>query len=94
MVELTPDQAPAYQEGQLLLVQGSSDSGLEPRHSDSSTCGKEKIIVKVGIISDEYTSVRIIDSDLRYFEWLCQYFQSGLDDHLSTRGLLEFSEVI
>ena len=93
MVELTPDQAPAYQEGQLLLVQGSSDSGLEPRHSDSSTCGKENI-VKVGIISDKYTSVRSIDSDLRYFEWLCQYFQSGLDDHLSTRGLLEFSEVI
>ena len=47
MVELTPDQAPAYQEGQLLLVQGNSDSGLEPRHSDSSTCGKENII-KVG----------------------------------------------
>ena len=93
MVELTPDQAPAYQEGQLLLVQGSSDSGLEPRHSDSSTCGKENI-VKVRIISDKYTSVRIIDSDLRYFEWLCQYFQSGLDDHLSTRELLEFSEVI
>ena len=21
--------------------------------------------------------------DLRYFEWLCQYFQSGFDDHLS-----------
>ena len=78
----------------MLLVQGSSDSGLEPRHSDSSTFGKENIIVKVGIISDKYTSVRIIDSDLRYFEWLCQYFQSGLDDHLSTRELLEFSEVI
>lgn len=77
----------------MLLVQGSSDSGLEPRHSDSSTCGKENI-VKVRIISDKYTSVRIIDSDLRYFEWLCQYFQSGLDDHLSTRELLEFSEVI
>ena len=21
--------------------------------------------------------------DLRYFEWLCQYFPSGLDDHQS-----------
>ena len=72
----------------MLLVQGNSDSGLEPRHSDSSTCGKENI-VRVGIISDKYTSVRIIDSDLRYFEWLCQYFQSGLNDHLScSRRLL------
>ena len=43
---LTPDQAPAYQEGQLLLVQGNSDSGLVPRHCDSSTCGEKNVKVR------------------------------------------------
>ena len=81
---LTPDQAPAYHEGQLLLVQGNSDSGLEPTHSDSSTCGEKNIKV----ISDQdnllhfdlsheaenHQTNRNMDSyrDLRYFKWFCQ----------------------